>query len=135
MTALPCRRVRPLATSTSPSGRWASTASQPTRGSTSSIWSCSVATLANCLPTPPVSITGRRAIGNLLRHYDRLVKTHPDFYPVIRLKVGGFQHRDDRVGWVNVPVLAVVGRAPKDSAAKPDTSLAADMGDEIPFNL
>jgi len=51
---------------------------------------------------------------------------------VVRLKIGGFQHRDDRVGWVKTPVLAVVGRAPKDSAAKPDTSIAADMNDEIP---
>jgi hypothetical protein len=80
------------------------------------------------------SITGRRAIGNLLRHYDRTQKTHPDTYPIIKLKVGGFQHRDDRVGWVATPVLAVVGRAPKDSAAKPDSSLAADVNDQIPFN-
>jgi hypothetical protein len=79
------------------------------------------------------SLTGRRAIGHLLRHYDRLQKTHADMFPVIRLKVGGFQHRDDRVGWVSTPVLAVVGRTPKDSAAKPDSGLAADMNDEIPF--
>jgi hypothetical protein len=81
------------------------------------------------------SVTGRRAIGNLLRHYDRLQKSHPDMYPVVRLKTGGFQHRDDRVGWVNTPVLAVVGRAPKDSAAQPDTSLAADMNDALPDRL
>jgi hypothetical protein len=80
------------------------------------------------------SITGRRAVGNLLRHYDRLQKTHPDMYPIIRLKTGGFQHRDDRVGWVNVPVLAVVGRVSKDGAAKPDSSIAADLNDQIPFN-
>ena len=79
------------------------------------------------------SITGRRAIGNLLRHCDRMRRTNPDEYPVIKLKVGGFQHRDDRVGWVKTPALAVVGRAPKDSAAKPDTSIGADMSDEIPF--
>ena len=46
------------------------------------------------------SVTGRRAIGNLLRHYDRMQRTHPDMYPVVRLKVGGFNHRDERVGWV-----------------------------------
>jgi hypothetical protein len=79
------------------------------------------------------SVTGRRAVGNLLRHYNRLQKTHPDCYPVIRLKLGGFQHKDDRVGWVSVPVLCVVGRAPKHSAARPDTSVAADMNDQIPF--
>jgi hypothetical protein len=81
------------------------------------------------------SITGRRAVGNLLRHYDRMLKTPAtaDFYPVVRLKIGGFQHRDDRVGWVKTPVIAVVGRAPKDSAATPDSSPAADMNDQIPF--
>ena len=79
------------------------------------------------------SITGRRAIGMLLRHYDRMQRTHPDQYPVIRLKIGGFQHKDDRVGWVKTPVLAVVGRHTKDDAAKPDTSLAADMNDSLPF--
>jgi hypothetical protein len=79
------------------------------------------------------SVTGRRAIGNLLRHYDRMQRTHPDMYPVIKLKVGGFNHRDERVGWVSTPVLGVVGRAPKDSVAKPDGSIAADMNDQIPF--
>jgi hypothetical protein len=79
------------------------------------------------------SVTGRKAVGNLSRHYDRLQKTNPDTYPVVRLKVSGFQHRDQRVGWVPTPVFAVVGRTPKDSAAKPDTSVAADMSDDIPF--
>jgi hypothetical protein len=81
------------------------------------------------------SITGRRAAGNLLRHYNRLQTTHPNTYPIVRLKTGGFQHRDDRVGWVSVPVLAVVGRAPKDTAAKPDSSLKSDLEDDIPFTL
>jgi hypothetical protein len=79
------------------------------------------------------SKTGRRAVGNLLKHYNRLQKTNPDQYPVIKLKVGGFEHRDERVGWVATPVLAVVGRAQKDSAAKPNSSLAADLQDEIPW--
>jgi hypothetical protein len=76
------------------------------------------------------SRTGRRAVGNLLRHYDRMSKTHPGHYPLIRLKVGGFQHRDDRVGWVPTPVLAVIGRVPGENAAKPPP---ADFNDEIPF--
>jgi hypothetical protein len=79
------------------------------------------------------SKTGRRAVANLLRHYDRLGKTRPDMYPIVRLKVGGFNHRDERVGWVQVPVFAVVGRHPKDDAAKPDSSPAADFDDSIPF--
>ena len=72
------------------------------------------------------SITGRRAVGNLIRHYDRMQKTDASAYPIVRLKIGGFQHRDDRIGWIKVPVIAVVGRAAKESAAKPDSSLAAD---------
>jgi hypothetical protein len=80
------------------------------------------------------SITGRRAIGNLLRHYDRMVKTHPDHYPIVRLKVGGFQHRDDRVGWVPTPVVATIGRKPREDAAAPDKpNTKADFQDEISF--
>jgi hypothetical protein len=80
------------------------------------------------------SVTGRRAIGNLLRHYDRMVRTNPNEYPVVRLKVGGFNHRDDRVGWVAVPVFAVVGRRDKDAGlAKPDTSPSGDLNDAIGF--
>jgi hypothetical protein len=79
------------------------------------------------------SVTGHRCVGTLLRYYDRLRRADPDSYPVVRLKVGGFQHRDDRVGWVKTPVLAVVGRTPKDGAAKPDSSISADMNDTLPF--
>jgi hypothetical protein len=79
------------------------------------------------------SITGRRAVGNLIRHYDRMQKTDTSAYPIVRLKIGGFQHRDERIGWIKVPVIAVVGRAAKESAAKPDGSLASDLNDQIPY--
>jgi hypothetical protein len=75
--------------------------------------------------------TGRRAVDNLLRHYNRMLRTHPDELPVVRLKPGGYQ--DKRYGWVATPTFTVVGRAPRDSAAKPDTSLKAELDDEIPF--
>jgi hypothetical protein len=77
------------------------------------------------------SQTGRRAVGNLLKHYDRMQRTNAGEVPVVRLKSGGFNHRDDRIGWVPVPVFAVVGRAPRDSAVKPDTDVAADLNDQI----
>ena len=80
-----------------------------------------------------ISQTGRRAIGNLLRHYDRMQRINPGELPVVRLRAGGFNHRDERVGWVPTPVFAIVGRAPRDSAAKPDTGVAADLNDQIPF--
>ena len=77
------------------------------------------------------SATGRRAISNLLRHYDRMQRTNAEEVPVVKLKPGGFNHR--KVGWVATPVFAVVGRVRRDSAAKPDTSMAGEMNDEIPF--
>jgi hypothetical protein len=79
------------------------------------------------------SITGRRAVGNLLRHFERLRRAHPDMCPIVRLKPGGYESRKKGVGWVHTPTFVVVGRAPRDSAAKPDSSNAADMNDEFPF--
>jgi hypothetical protein len=79
------------------------------------------------------SITGRKAIGNLLRHYDRTQRARDDSYPIVRLKVGGFQHRDARVGWVKTPVIAIVGRAPRSGTPNPDSSIQADMNDDLPF--
>src|SRR5262245_46072117 len=73
------------------------------------------------------TVTGIRAVGNLLRHYERMRKTHPDMYPLVQLKAGGFDHRDTRVGWVATPTFAVVGKHPKESAAKPDASASADL--------
>jgi hypothetical protein len=77
--------------------------------------------------------TGRRAVGSLLKHYNRTRNAHPDSCPVVRLKAGRFLHSDERVGWVKVPVFIVVGRRERDSGAVPDTSLAAQMDDAIPF--
>jgi hypothetical protein len=76
------------------------------------------------------SITGRKAVGTLLRHFARMEKTGQDSYPVVRLKVGQFTHSDPRVGVVRVPVLAVIGKVAKDTAAKPDSD---DPSDAIPF--
>jgi hypothetical protein len=79
------------------------------------------------------SQTGRRAIGSLLNHYSRSLRQGLDEYPVVRLRPSGFDHKDPRVGWVHTPSFVVFGRTPKSSAAKPDTSVAADMDDQIPF--
>ena len=67
-------------------------------------------------------------------------KTNPDDVPIVRLAKGGFKHKDDRIGWVNVPVFVVVGKAPRDGVASPDnpppdTTLPGLLDDEIPqFN-
>jgi hypothetical protein len=80
-----------------------------------------------------MSPTGRGAVAALVSHYKRMLRTHPADYPVVRLKAGGFQSKKKGVGWVHVPQFVVVGRAPRDSVAVPDTSIGTDMSDEIPF--
>jgi hypothetical protein len=62
-----------------------------------------------------------------------MLKHDPDSYPVVRLVPSGYD--DKRYGWVNKPVFAIVGRTPKNSAAVPDTGVAGDMNDAIPFLL
>jgi hypothetical protein len=79
------------------------------------------------------SVTGRRAVGNLLRTYERSRRTYPTDYPLVRCKIGGFKHKDPRVGMVKVPVLCVVGRTPKDGSMVPDSKIETDLNDNIPF--
>jgi hypothetical protein len=81
------------------------------------------------------SKTQRGAIGALIRYYNRAQKQKEtvNTYPVVRLRVSVRQHSDPRIGSYRIPVLAVVGKADKGSAAKPDTSIDADMSDQIPF--
>ena len=77
------------------------------------------------------SNTGRRAIANLLRTYERLrVK---DEVPLVKLKVSGFEHRDARVGWVKVPAFVVVGRTSRDSAFRSAPTAQEILDDAIPF--
>jgi hypothetical protein len=79
------------------------------------------------------SQTGRRAVGNLLRHYNRMRRSDSDSYPIVRLRPSGFQSKKKGVGWVHTPSFVVVGRTAKNSAAPPDTSVAADLNDAIPY--
>jgi hypothetical protein len=78
-----------------------------------------------------MSKTGRRAVGTLLRHYQRLRADHPGAYPVIRLKSGGYT--DKRYGFVPTPNFVPVGMTSGHSAAIPDTSLGAQLNDSINF--
>jgi hypothetical protein len=74
------------------------------------------------------SKTGRRAVGNLLRHYNRMRRSAPDDVPIVRLRPGGFQHKDDRIGWVPTPMFCVVGRAPRDEGGQAGTATARHLG-------
>src|SRR5215831_3197197 len=45
------------------------------------------------------SITGRRAVDNLIQACSRMQRAEPDLYPVVKLRISGFEHRDERIGW------------------------------------
>jgi hypothetical protein len=76
------------------------------------------------------SNTGRRAVGNLLKHYDRMKRSDANDLPIIKLRVGGFQHKDSRVGFVKTPSFVVVGRTSRDNAPR---SSSGFLDDAIPF--
>jgi hypothetical protein len=73
------------------------------------------------------SVTGRRAVGEALKHYLRMQRTAPGELPVVRLGIGGFNHKDSRVGWVEVPKFIITGRTSKTGAAKPELSDSLDL--------
>jgi len=73
---------------------------------------------------------GLNAIADLCRHYARDAKEHPDCYPVIALKSDAYNHPNKAYGRIKIPVLAVVGRSPRDGSVQ---AIADDMSDKIPF--
>jgi hypothetical protein len=77
------------------------------------------------------SLTGRRAVQTVLQHYARMQRREPGYLPVVQLKVSGFQHRDDRIGWVKTPAFAIVGKAKAGAAEKVD--IKEDLDDDIGF--
>jgi hypothetical protein len=72
------------------------------------------------------SRSGRRAVGNLLRSYDRLRKAKLGHVPIVCLRKGGFQHSDSRIGWVCVPTLVVMGSAEQDGSIMPNARAEDD---------
>jgi hypothetical protein len=79
------------------------------------------------------SVTGRNEVDRLIAQCNRMQRVEPDFYPVIKLAIGGFQHKDSRVGWVKVPSLPRIGKAPMSDMAAAITSAAGDLNDAISF--
>jgi hypothetical protein len=77
--------------------------------------------------------TGRSALAKVIFACKKLRKTAPDDYPVVKLGVGGFQHRDDRIGWVPTPSFEVVRCVKKDGTPLNEVPAAEDLDDEIPF--
>jgi hypothetical protein len=79
------------------------------------------------------SITGRRAVGRVIDECRKMLRREPNDYPIVKLALSSFQHREERIGRVTVPAFVRVGKTPKTGVAAIDTSIAADMNDEIPF--
>jgi hypothetical protein len=79
------------------------------------------------------SKTGRRATGNLLRHFDRMQRTEPGAHPVVRLRPGGFNHKDSRIGWVPTPAFGIVGTTATNAAVIPSSSVKDQLNDELPW--
>jgi hypothetical protein len=78
-----------------------------------------------------MSVTGLRAVSNLLTQSARMAAKDGDCYPVIKLRCGGYEHK--RFGWIKVPGFERVGKAAKSDITAAVTSLRGDMDDEIPF--
>jgi hypothetical protein len=79
------------------------------------------------------SITGRRAVGRVIDECRKMLRREPNDYPIVKLALSSFQHREERIGRVTVPAFVRVGKTPKTGVAAIDTSIAADMNDEVPF--
>jgi hypothetical protein len=79
------------------------------------------------------SLTGRNACDDLIAKCARMLTMEPEFYPVVKLDVSGFQHRDDRIGWVKTPTFPRIGKAPKADTSAATTSLDEQLNDEIPW--
>ena len=79
------------------------------------------------------SVTGRRAVDRVIQSCERMLLFEPDVYPVIKLRIGGFQHRLDQVGWVKVPAFKRVGKTPKADTTTVITNVKDDLNDDIPF--
>jgi hypothetical protein len=81
------------------------------------------------------SITGRRAVDGLIAACARMQRTEPNDYPVVKLRVGGFQHRDERIGWIKTPTFDRVGKAPKADTTVADMTLGGgeDPNDDLRF--
>jgi len=78
------------------------------------------------------SKTGRAACDNVISLCSRMQRSEPDYYPIVRLDVGSFEHKDPRIGKVLKPQFTRIGRALKADVSVASTDAADDMDDGIP---
>jgi hypothetical protein len=74
------------------------------------------------------SITGTRAVNNLLRTYNRMQQQKPGADPIVRLVRSSYEHR--KFGSVAIPMFKVTGRT---AIEKSTTPVAEELSDAIPF--
>jgi hypothetical protein len=62
---------------------------------------------------------GLGAIGELCKAYGQGMRQHPDEWPIVKLDVGSYAHRNKNFGRIKFPIFEVVGWAPKDGQEVP----------------
>jgi hypothetical protein len=75
---------------------------------------------------------GLNTLADLCRHYARDSKQNPGHFPIVALKSDSYNHPNKAYGRIKIPVLTVVGRAPRDGSVAVQAA-ADDMSDAIPF--
>ena len=79
------------------------------------------------------SKTGLNAVAKLVFVARKMQRTTPDDYPLVKLEVSNFQHRDPYVGKVEIPVFKAIGAVKKDGRALKDVPYDQDLSDCVPF--
>jgi hypothetical protein len=74
------------------------------------------------------SVTGTRAVNNLLRHFNRMQETKPGADPIVRLVKSSYHHKT--FGDVAIPMFHITGRTAGGEVVPPK-SLAEEMNDEV----
>jgi hypothetical protein len=74
------------------------------------------------------SVTGCRAINNLLRHFNRMQETKPGADPIVKLVRSSYQHK--KFGEVAIPMFRITGRV---VGGDPPPPLGKELNDSLPF--
>lgn len=83
------------------------------------------------------STGGIGALGLLAQKFGRLMRQHPDEWPVAQISVGGYWHKIKSRGYIKVPVFKLVGWVPKErfSLDEIDAEIPADANVDEPAKL
>ena len=79
------------------------------------------------------SKTGRGACDNVISMCERMQRSEPDYYPIIRLDVGSYLHKNPRIGKVLKPQFTRIGRALKADVSVSSTDASDDFNDAVPY--